>query len=199
VYHRHSRELLFWGYDAQRYLDDEYHEIPDRDVFVVETIKLLLPDPDQAKVPSAASARYRALREVLTVTLGKRPDEVFEDLLSRTLEHILHSAKRKYSIPLNNHQVELVLAFPSGWPDQIHTTVAKIGARALKKAIEIHELENMTFGIENVYTVSETLCGVKEWLREIEAEGSSSGDFDPQTTNLDELNVSRSSFPAQIV
>lgn len=48
----------------------------------------------------------------------------------------------------------------------------------------------MIFGIENVYTVSETLCSVKEWLRESVAEASSI-DFEPQTTNLDELNVSR--------
>jgi hypothetical protein len=194
VYHRHTRQLLFWGYEAQQYLDDPFHDIPDHDVFLIETIKLLLPDPDEAKVPSAASARYRALREKLRATLGKQPDEVFEDLLSRVLEHILHNAKRKYSIGLHNHQVELVLAFPSGWPDQIHTRVARIAARALKKAIEIHELRNMTFGIENVYTVSETLCGVKEWLRETVAEAALSDDFDPQAINLDELNVSRSNY-----
>ena len=191
VFHRHTRQLLFWGYEAQQYLDDPFHDIPDRDVFVVETIKLLLPDPDEAKVPSVASARYRAMRAALTATLDMQPDRVFEEFLSPVLEHILDNAKRKYSIGLNNHQIELVLAFPSGWPEQIHTIVARIGARALEKSIAIHDLQNVTFGIENVYTVSETLCGVKEWLRETAAESPSSTDFDPQAVNLDELNVSR--------
>lgn len=194
VFNRNTRQLLFWGYEAQQYLDDPYHDIPTSDVFVVETIKLLLPDPDEAKVPSAASARYRGMREVMTATLAKRPEEVFDDFLGPVLEHILHNAKRKYSTTLHDHHIELVLAFPSGWPDRIHTTVAGIGARALQKAIAKHELKNMTFGIENVYTVSETLCGVKEWLRETVAESSSSTDFDPQTVNLDELNVSTPRF-----
>lgn len=191
IFYRVSRELLFWGFEAQQYLDDPFHDIPYRDVFVVETIKLLLPDPDEAKAPSASSERYRKMRQVLTTTLGKQPDEVFEDFLNPVLEHVLHNATRKYSIGLHNHHVELVLAFPSGWSDQIHTTVARIGGRALQKAITKLGLKNMTFGIEKVYTVSETLCGVKEWLRETVAEGYSSVDYDPQPTNLDELNVSR--------
>jgi hypothetical protein len=190
IYHRDTRELLFWGFEAQQYLDDPFHDIPHSDVFVVETIKLLLPDPDEAKVPSAASERFRTMRKTLTETLDKHPDAVFEDLLSRVLAHVFGNATRKYSIGLHNHQIELVLAFPSGWPDQIHTTVARIGARALQKAITTHGLRDITFGIENVYTVSETLCGVKEWLRETVAEASSI-DFETQTTNLDELNVSR--------
>ena len=190
IYRRSDRKLLFWGFEAQGYLDDPFHEIPHSAVFVVETIKLLLPDPDAVNNRSAASERYRTMRETLRATLNKQPDEVFDDLLSHVLEHVLDNAKRKYSIGLHNHQIELVLAFPAGWNDQIHTAVARIGARALQKAITMHGLRNMTFGIENVYTVSETLCGIKEWLRETVAEASSI-DFEAQTTNLDELNVSR--------
>jgi hypothetical protein len=189
IYLRNTRELLYWGFEAKEYLDDEFHPLSRSDVFVVETIKLLLPDPDEAKVPSATSERYRAMRKTLAATLDKDPEEVFEDLLSRVLAHVLENATRKYSIPLHNHQIELVLAFPSGWHDHIHTTVARIGARALQKAVITHGLKNIIFGIENVYTVSETLCGVKEWLRETFSEASSI-DFEPQTTNLDELNVS---------
>ncbi|PMD33385.1 hypothetical protein L207DRAFT_535414 [Hyaloscypha variabilis F] len=197
IYRRANRELLFSGFEAQQYLDDPFHDIPTRDVFVVETIKLLLPDPDEAEVPSAGTERYRAKRNTLTATLGKHPDEVFEDLLNIVLAHVLDNATRKYSTGLHNHNIELVLAFPSGWSDRIHTNVARIGARALQKAITTQGLGNMTFGIENVYTVSETICGVKEWLRETVAEASSI-DFETHTTNLDELNEGDCFLPIDI-
>lgn len=60
----------------------------------------------------------------------------------------------------------------------------------MTKAISKSSLQNMNFGIENVYTVSETLCGVKEWLRERVAEATFSIDLDQQVINLNELNVS---------
>jgi hypothetical protein len=191
VYDKALRQLLFWGFEAQHYLDEPFPEInPDR-VFVVEHIKLLLPDPDKAKVPTSASARYRNKREELAETLGKHPYEVFEDFMTEVVGHVIESAKRRYNNGIHSCQVELVLAFPSGWPDYIHTAVAEIGARAMKKGISKNCLQNMTFGIENVYTVSETLCGVKEWLRDNIAEATVSVDLDQQTINLDELNVSR--------
>ena len=59
----------------------------------------------------------------------------------------------------------------------------------MAKAIAANDLQGMVFGIENVYTVSETLCGVKEWLRDTIAEATTSLDLDVQGTNLDELNV----------
>jgi len=102
IYLRSTRELLYWGFEAKEYLDDEFHPLSRSDVFVVETIKLLLPDPDEAKVPSATSERYRAMRKTLTATLNKAPEEVFEDFLSQVFAHVLESATRKYSIPLHN-------------------------------------------------------------------------------------------------
>lgn len=189
VYRKDTRELLCWGFEAQDYLDDTFHHISHSDVLVVETIKLLLPDPDEARAPSPATERYRAMRKTLTTILAKDPDEVFQDLLNKVLAHVLGNAVAKYSISLHNHHVELVLAFPAGWNERIHTAVARIGAKALQKAITAHNLRNMTFGIENVYTVSETLCGVKEWLRETMAEASSI-DLETQAMNLEELSVS---------
>ncbi|KUJ18610.1 uncharacterized protein LY89DRAFT_774460 [Mollisia scopiformis] len=128
------------------------------------------------------------MRMNLIMTLEKHLNDVFEDFLSRVLAHVLDNAKRKYSISLQNHKIELVLAFPAGWSDRVHSTVARIGARALQKGIADYDLKNISFGVENVYTVSETLCGVKEWLRETVAEASSI-DFEAQSTNLDELNL----------
>jgi hypothetical protein len=187
-------QLLCWGFQAQQYLDDPYPEIHPDTVFVVEHIKLLLQDPDEAKIRTVASERYRALRDRLITTLGKQPDEVFEDFLNEVVAHVIESANRKYFTGIGSCKIELVLAFPSGWPDYIHTMVAGIGARAMAKAIAANQLQNIVFGIENVYTVSETLCGVKEWLRDTIAEATTSNDMDLQETNLDELNVSRGHY-----
>jgi hypothetical protein len=190
VYDRTSGQLLFWGFEAEQYLNELFPEPSHDQVFVAEHIKLLLPDPDEAKVPSTASARYRRMRDELIETLGKHPYKVFEDFMTQAVGHVIETAKSRYGIGIHSCQVELVLAFPSGWPDHIHTTVAGIGAKAMTKAISKSSLQNMNFGIENVYTVSETLCGVKEWLRERVAEATFSIDLDQQVINLNELNVS---------
>jgi len=75
IYHRQTGELLYWGYEASRFLDDPlaHDRFPDSDVFLVETIKLLLPDlkDTQDTQVSSASERYRDLREGLIATLKK--------------------------------------------------------------------------------------------------------------------------------
>jgi hypothetical protein len=189
IYSRQSKEVLFWGFEAQQYLDSVYPEVSRDEVFIVENIKLLLPDPNNATTPSAASGRYQAKRELLINTLSKQPCEVFEDFMGLLFNHVISSLIGKYYTGINNHQIELVLAFPSGWDDYIHTNVARIGARAMQKAITRHALKNVVFGLEHVYTVSETICGVKEWLRETVSELSAAKDLDRQQTNLEDLNV----------
>lgn len=189
LYNRSDRKLFLWGFHAQQYLDDPYPEIHPDKVFLIEHIKLLLLDPDKAKTSTVASERYRALRDNLITTLGKQPQDVFEDFLNEVIAHIVGSAQRKYFNGISSCKIELVLAFPAGWDDYIHTAVAGIGARSMAKALAANELHNMVFGIENVYTVSETLCGVKEWLRDTIAEATTSIDPDLQATNLDELKV----------
>lgn len=198
IYTKEDRKLFLWGFRAQQYLDDPYPEIHPDTVFVVEHIKLLLQDPDSAIISTPASRRYRALRDRLTTTLGKQPEEVFEDFLNEVIAHIIGSANRKYFNGISGFKVELVLAFPSGWRDSIHTRVAGIGARAMAKAIAANDLRDMVFGIENVYTVSETLCGVKEWLRDTIAEAITSIDMNVQGTNLDELNEGDCFLPIDI-
>jgi hypothetical protein len=199
VYDRASRELLCMGFQAQQYLDDPSPEIARENVFVVEHIKLLLNDPDDAKVSPDTATRYRNMRDELARTLQKDPYEVFEDFLDAVIEEIIGAAKISIPFPLETLKLELALAFPSGWPELVHRKVAAIGARGVQKALEIHSLQRMTFGIQNVYTLSETLCGVKEWLTATIEEASISLDLGPQTSNLDELNVSIRRSSGQII
>jgi hypothetical protein len=190
VYDRASKELLCMGFQAQQYLKDPSPEIAREKVFVVEHIKLLLTDPDNIKVSPETAARRRKMRDELVRTLQKSPYEVFEDFLDAVIEELIGAAKMGIPRSLETSKLELALAFPSGWPELVHRKVAAIGARSVQKALEIHNLQTMTFGIQNVYTLSETLCGVKQWLTETIEEASRSNDLLPQTSNLDELNVS---------
>jgi hypothetical protein len=190
VYDRASKKLISMGFQAQQYLDDPSPEISREEVFVVEHIKLLLTDPDNIEVSNETAARHRNMRNELEQTLQKGPDEVFEDFLDAVIEEIIGAAKMSIRISLATSKLELALAFPAGWPELVHRKVAAIGARSVQKALEIHNLQTMTFGIQNVYTLSETLCGVKEWLAATIEEASLSIDLGPQTSNLDELNVS---------
>ncbi|PMD29104.1 hypothetical protein L207DRAFT_445996 [Hyaloscypha variabilis F] len=190
VYDRASKKLLCMGFQAQQYLDDPSPDPARETVFVVEHIKLLLNDPKYAKVSPETAARYHNKRNELVQTLGKDPYEVFEDFLDGVIEETIGEAKMRMPNALDNSKLELALAFPSGWPDLVHRRVAAIGARAVQKALEIHSLQSMTFGIQHVYTLSETLCGVKEWLTATIEEAVISLDLGPQTSNLDELNVS---------
>jgi hypothetical protein len=209
IYDRATCQLLFWGFVAQDYLNDPFPEPPLKDVFVVENIKLLLPEPDEMEPHSSRLSRFRHIRATLIATLHKDPYEVFQDFLTCVLECVLGSAMKRYLVHLSHHRVELVLAFPSGWEEHIHTNVAKIGAAAMEKAFTTHKLTDMTFGIQHVYTVSEVLCGIKEWLREIATEtpeetfkGLQDADAPPpgnsphlQPSRIDELRVSHPSHP----
>ena len=193
IYHRITRKLLFWGFHAKSYLDkleDPYLEPPFGDVIVIETIKLLLIEPNNTRPLSPTSLRRQYMRETLFTALGKRPEEVFEDFLNAVLLHVLSSVKKYSASATKAHHVELIMAFPSGWPDQVHTCVGRIGARAMRRALTSHCFEDMTFKAKNVYTVSETLCGVKEWLRDDTAKRFDSTEFNPPPINLDEINVS---------
>jgi hypothetical protein len=190
IYNKDTGQLVYWGFEAKRYLnnDNPFPEIDPELVFHIEHIKLLIPDPEKAKSVTAASKRYIALRKELIRVLGRQPHEIFEDFMNRVVEHIVTNAHQRWN-GLGNDKIELILAFPSGWDDYIHTMVAEIGARAMQEAIRTLRLQNIIFGIENVHTVSETLCGVKEWFRDAIAEAAVSNEF-IETTNLDELRVS---------
>lgn len=159
----------------------------------MQHIKLLLPDPDQARVRTPASERHKRRREELVRVLGKQPIAVFEDFMNAVVSEVVNSAKRCYG-DFSSNQVELALAFPSGWPESVHREVAAIGARAMTKALAGNKIVNIKFGIHNVYTLSETLCGVKEWLEANIDDAAASMDLDMLPTNINELNVSRSSI-----
>ncbi|TVY59197.1 hypothetical protein LCER1_G000355 [Lachnellula cervina] len=191
VYDRATGQLRLWGFSAQKYLDDPFEQTKRGEDFIVHNIKLLLNDPNAKWEQTPASERYSSARHNLISVLRKGPYEVFEDYLIEVVEHIIGYAKGSTRGRLNSFKsfkIELSLAFPSGWPVYIHQRVAEIGCRAVQKAVMTHGLENTVFGIEDVYTVSETLCGVKEWLsKAVEEDLSMAVDLDPQTPNLDEL------------
>jgi len=108
----------------------------------------------------------------------------------------LESAQRNYAASggISGCKVELVLAYPSGWDVYIHKRVAMIGARVLKGAFAKQNLTNMKFDIEDVYTVSENLHGIQEWLRTTVAESDLniglSVEVGAQLSNLDTIKVS---------
>jgi len=188
IYDRATSKLLFWGFQAQQYLDDPSPDIKRQDVFIVEHVKLLLNAPDDDKKSTAASARYSTMRRNLQ-TLGKDPYEVFEDFLNEVTNAIICEAKRLSTYSLDKYKHELALAFPSGWPEHIHQRVAAIGAKAMHKSLKNNGISSLKFGIENVFTVSETLCGVKEWLTATIEDASISVDLGPQVSNLAEIQV----------
>ncbi|KAK0120220.1 hypothetical protein ONS95_011626 [Cadophora gregata] len=188
IYDRVTGDLLFWGFEAQRYLDDPDPEFSIDRVLVVQHIKLLLNDPEKAKSNSPAIQRYRKVRGEIFRVLGKTPFDLFADFVDVIVNEVIKTAKRYFQnfIP---GQIELVLAFPSGWSDSIHRQVAAIGAGAIKKALATNQLQSAAFAIENVYTVSETLCGVKEWLAATMDDEEGSLDFVQSTKNIAELSV----------
>jgi hypothetical protein len=191
VYDRTTSQLLFWGFQAQQYLDDPCPDTKREDVLIVEHVKLLLnaPDADNEHKSTLASARHSNMRQTLVQVLGKTPFDVFEDFLDEVINAIIREAKRLNASSLDKYKFELSLAFPSGWPEYIHQQVAAIGAKSMQRALKMNEISGMKFGIENVFTVSETLCGVKEWLTATIEDASMSVDLGPQVLNLDELQV----------
>jgi hypothetical protein len=195
IYRKADRKLLLWGFYATQHLHDPLSDIEPETVYLVEHIKLLLQTHEDATIISSSTARrYRELRNTLIATLDKQPEEVFEDFLNEIVRHVIKSANRKYFNGISSFNIELLLAFPSGWPDYLRTKVAEIGARAMTNAIAANGLKNVVFGVENVYTVPETLCGAKEWLRDTLAETRALVDMGFQRTNLDEINVRQQCF-----
>jgi len=154
---------------------------------VVEHVKLLLHNIREEKRTTSANERHARQRAELEAVLKKSPYEIFQDFMDSIITHLV-SNKTKSQMSLHGHNVELVLAFPGGWPTRLHSDVSEIGAKAMRKAIEVAQLRDMNFAIEHVYTVSETLTGVKEWLGEniIKNDGAQA----PPYLNLDGLEVS---------
>ncbi|TVY83310.1 hypothetical protein LSUE1_G001552 [Lachnellula suecica] len=183
IYEKATGQLLYRGYQAQHYLDEPSPEIKREDVFIVEHNKLLLYVDEE----TITSARYQATRDEILRVLGKTPFEIFQDFLDNIISQIIEVAKRSINSPLEFYKLELGLAFPSGWPPHIHSNVAGTGARAVIKALAANKLSDMSFGLENVFTHSETISGIKEWLRTAIEAAEHSIDLSPQKLNIDGL------------
>ena len=127
IYKKATRKLLYWGFAAQRYLDTSTPKIPPDEVYVVEHIKLLLPDPDKAIQTTPANVRYKRKREELYQNLQMKPFEVFQDLLDVSFNAVVYSALGNFG-SFSSYKVELALAFPSGWAEDVHRQVAETAA-----------------------------------------------------------------------
>jgi hypothetical protein len=191
LYKRESRQFECWGFEATARI--EHARYKPQEYYMVEYVKLLLPntdDPD-CPIPLSERERYRNRRLDLMRVLGKTPDDVFQDLMDHIIEYTIAHAHEIYpdlGSPSRNDHLELVLAFPSSWPDSVHRRVSEICTLATTRALDALKI-HMAFGLESVYPVSETLCGVREWLRTTIAEAATSNELEPPKTYMDEFQV----------
>ncbi|KAL2069422.1 hypothetical protein VTL71DRAFT_14101 [Oculimacula yallundae] len=167
VYDRETRKLIAWGFDAAQFLKEVNQ--PMERYFVVRHIKLLLMDPDTATSQTALTARSRVMRERIDTVLGKTPWDVFQDFFNcmsgaavdKILEALCHT--------IQPSRFELVIAFPPGWPPAVHQQVSALCTIGVDKVLQKNgfNIKNECFTNENVYAVSETLCGVNKWLQTV--------------------------------
>jgi len=214
VYHRETRKLLYSGFAAQKYLAGRYPQTNPETVYVIKHPKLLFIDTEHQDISTAASTRYRKNRETLKQVLDKDPSDVFEDLMTCVLNHVIAHVNR-YSIPsIENFHIELIPCLPPGlvnslhaklrrdgepvnyansanrWHPSIHNKIAITAAKAMKTAITTNRLRDIKFGIEDVYLASETICGCKAWLRSLVSEAALVSSYDNQIgRNVDGLRV----------
>lgn len=60
----------------------------------------------------------------------------------------------------------------------------------MNAAIKSNNLPDIKFGIQNVYLVSETICGCKAWLRSLVSEAAlTCNDDDQMGRNIDGIKV----------
>ncbi|EHL00963.1 hypothetical protein M7I_3081 [Glarea lozoyensis 74030] len=169
VFSKVSKELLHWGFAAQTYLEEEETVMNRLEEVVIENVKIVLQQPEDATELDRVSSlpRHRETRNLITQVLGKTPDDIFEEFLTVTLSHIFeraileHAARSFFSQSIH---VEFVICFPGGWSGALHTRVAKLAANAMQKSMEKCQVRVDNFGLQDVYTVSETLSGIREWL-----------------------------------
>jgi hypothetical protein len=169
VYSKLSKELLHWGFAAHTHLEEEETVMNRLKEVVIENIKIVLQQPEDTTELDRVSSlpRHRETRNLITQVLNKTPDEIFEEFLTVTLTHVFeratleHAAGSFFSEAIH---VELVICFPGGWSGALHTRVAKLAANAMQSSMEKCQVRVDSFGLQDVYTVSETLSGIREWL-----------------------------------
>jgi hypothetical protein len=196
IYSISSKKLLHWGFDAQHHIADHHPAIKRDEELVVENLKLLLMDYAAVSCADQVSQlpRHREARTKIISVLEKQPCDVFEDFLTEIFSHVIKKIKEHYEAHenfLDHIHIELVICFPSGWNAPLHTRVAQLSVVAMWKSIERNGLRNISFGLEDVYTESETLCGVKEWLKSEYLAEEGPVDFYRSQSNLGILKVSR--------
>ncbi|RDW80458.1 hypothetical protein BP5796_05156 [Coleophoma crateriformis] len=207
VYDLNTRAVYKWGFEAKEYIDDprQFSDNPS-ELFTVDKIKLLLLDPAEAATeaitPAVTAEVYQEKTQEIFDQLGKTPFDVFEDLLVVVFHYVFEDIRsvREHNLlfPQTPGSIELCLAFPSGWPEYVHSRVARSGFKAAMKAGITDGLDHWHFAMENVYTVSETLCGSKEWLRNQVARSRGSDTVERPLRNIEELEVGDKFLPIDI-
>lgn len=166
VYSIRTRQLLYWGFQATTFMQKitkSPTKFPPRsDFHIVENVKVLLRDPSCAGIPPETAERYRNRVAELHDVLGKTPWDCFTDFTIAFLHQCVAVAnKNGYA---NNNKIEVAVALPSGYSQDVHSKAEATITGSMRMAIDNHKLQNTVFGIENVYMVSETECGIKAWL-----------------------------------
>ncbi|RDW69336.1 hypothetical protein BP6252_08356 [Coleophoma cylindrospora] len=207
VYDLNTRAVSRWGFKAKEYIDDpRQFDVNPSELFTVDKIKLLLLDPSEAAAeaitPAVTAEVYQEKTQEILDQLGKTPFDVFEDLLVAVFDYVFKDIRkvREHNLlfPQTPGSIELCLAFPSGWPEYVHSRVARSGFKAAMKAGIANGLDHWQFAMENVYTVSETLCGSKEWLRNQVARSIWSDNVERPLRNIEELEIGDKFLPIDI-
>jgi len=120
VYHRETKKLLYYGFEAQKYLTGRCPQTSTETVYVIKHPKLLFIDTEHQDISPAASRRYWKSRETLKRVLDKDPSDVFEDLMTCVLKHVIAHVNR-YSIQsIENFHIELIPCLPPGLVNSFH-------------------------------------------------------------------------------
>ncbi|EPE26544.1 hypothetical protein GLAREA_02457 [Glarea lozoyensis ATCC 20868] len=171
IYSKATKRQLHWGFGAEEYLKDTNSGDDFDDVLVVEHIKSLLKDLREVHDVDKVSHLPHLVqaKKILEDVLEKKAIDVFKDLLTEVISHILGSAVLEYtpwgyfSQPIN---VEVGFCLPSEWSEALHSSVAHAVSKSSETSLARNNINVQTFGIEDVLTISDTLSGVRQFLRQ---------------------------------
>lgn len=199
IYSLDDGRLVYWGFEAKDIIEQCPERIARDNLFAVEAPKTLLMDTRSSPTTPVEKRRHDRRIE-LSEKIGRQPHEIYEHFLDKLFGHVLSSnlgdTERDLFQWLSHcNAIELVLAFPSGWPPSIHAQLSQSAARAMQKAISSNHLTHLSFRIADIFTTSETICGVKEWLQDPTEGVKMSSDFRAEAkSNFDWINVRHPSY-----
>ena len=199
IYSLERGDLMYWGFEAKEIVENTPEKIKKENLFVVEAPKTLLADGEITPTTQVEQRRNDRRKEMWE-RVRKRPFEVYQDFLCVLLNHVLSSHLGEFKRDVYrglefSHSINLVLAFPAGWNLTIHAKLAQSATIAMRRAIHKNGLNHLPFQTANVWTTSETICGVKEWFKGcMEGVILSSDLYADDKKNYDWMEVRNSKF-----